>query len=122
MLDTLGVTAQQRLVLRCIGAFPAISPSQLAELLHVDPGTLSAALRRLERRGLVTRARDAADGRRARLSLTAAGRRLDVPSDGTVEAAVEQLLATQSSRSVRAGIALLEEFTLLLEAGAPLPE
>jgi MarR family transcriptional regulator, organic hydroperoxide resistance regulator len=43
----LGITAQQRLIIRCIGKYPGVGAGQLAALLHVDPGTVSAALNRL---------------------------------------------------------------------------
>lgn len=34
----LGVTAQQRLVLRCVGKYPGMMPTQVAALLHLDRG------------------------------------------------------------------------------------
>ena len=53
MEKAIGVTAPQRLVLRFLGRFPGVTAGQLARALHVDPGTLSASVRRLEARGLV---------------------------------------------------------------------
>ncbi len=47
---------------------------ELGDELSLDSGTLSPLLRRLERRGLVTRRRDADDERVVRVSLTGAGR------------------------------------------------
>jgi DNA-binding MarR family transcriptional regulator len=88
-----GVTAQQRLMLRCIGKYPGMTLGQLASLLHVDPGTASAAVKRLEDKDLVERRRDPRDRRRLRLGLTAYGRKLDTPSVYTVEHAVEEWLA-----------------------------
>src|SRR5258708_13404742 len=41
----LGITGPQRLVIRMIGCFPGVSPGGLADLLHVHPPTLPAALR-----------------------------------------------------------------------------
>jgi DNA-binding MarR family transcriptional regulator len=87
-----GVTAQQRLMLRCIGKYPGMTLSQLASLLHVDPGTASVAVKRLEDRQLVERRRDPRDRRRLRLGLTSNGRKLDTPSVYTVEHAVEEWL------------------------------
>ncbi|MCC7535127.1 MAG: MarR family transcriptional regulator [Deltaproteobacteria bacterium] len=94
MLRELGLTAQQRFVLRLVGRFPGITPSRLAAMLQVDPGTLSAALRRLERRKLVARRRDERDHRRVHLGLTREGRALDVPVERTVERGIERVLAT----------------------------
>ena len=48
----------------------------LGERLHLDSGTLTPLLKRLEARGLVTRTRDSADERRVLVSLTDAGRAL----------------------------------------------
>lgn len=47
----------------------------LAQALETDPAQVSRAVGRLERAGLVTRARDARDGRAQRLSPTPKGRR-----------------------------------------------
>src|SRR5512147_2990729 len=70
MTKVLGVTAQQRLVIRCIGKFPHITAGQLARLLHLDPGTVSATLRRLEAQGVLVRRRDRRDRRCVMLRLT----------------------------------------------------
>lgn len=92
MAIRLGVTFQQRTVLRLVGRFPGITPSKLAQTLHVDRGTLSTMLARLEARGLIERTQDPRDGRRVQVGLTARGRKLDVPETGTVESATEILL------------------------------
>lgn len=92
MESALGVTAQQRMILRIVGRFPEITAGRLAKMLHVDAGTVSTALRRMEARGLVLRRQDPKDRRRVSLRLAAAGRRLDVATQGTVESAVEALL------------------------------
>ncbi|MBI4951498.1 MAG: MarR family transcriptional regulator [Myxococcales bacterium] len=114
----LGITAQQRLVIRCVGTYPGIRPGQLAAILHVDPGTVSAALRRLERHGLVERRRDHLDSRRVGLGLTRRGRALDAPTAGTVEAAVEQLLRASPRAEAAAAVAVIERFTALLDESA----
>jgi DNA-binding MarR family transcriptional regulator len=93
MQARLGVTAQQRILVRVIGRFPGITPSALARIVHLDPGTISTALRRLERAQLVERRRGEADGRRVFIALTSRGRALDVPDPETVEAALTRALA-----------------------------
>jgi DNA-binding MarR family transcriptional regulator len=60
--------------------------------LYVDAGTVSAAAARLEKKGLLSRRRDAHDRRRVVLALTRRGHSLDRPTSGTVEAAVQRLL------------------------------
>jgi DNA-binding MarR family transcriptional regulator len=92
MQATLGVTAQQRLVIRILGLRPEMSAGALAEMLHVHPSTLTGVLQRLQRRGLVRRHADPADGRRVILSLTAKGHQLERTLAGTVEAAVGRTL------------------------------
>ena len=89
----LGVTAQQRLFVRCIGKYPGLTASQLAAVLHLDRGTVSVSLRRLSKKGLVTGRRDQGDHRRVELALTARGQALDRPHAGSVEHAVKRLLA-----------------------------
>ena len=89
---TLGITAQQRLFLRCIGKYPGMTATQLASVLHLDRGTVSVSLSRLIKKGLVAGRRQAGDQRRVALSLTAKGRVLDRPTAGTVEHSVARLL------------------------------
>jgi DNA-binding MarR family transcriptional regulator len=114
MEKALGVTAPQRLVLRFLGRFPGVTAGQLARVLHIDPGTLSASVRRLEARGLVERRRDSIDTRRVTLGLTRQGRALDVPRPGTVEAAADALLADASPRDLAATVRVLDRFAELL--------
>lgn len=94
----LGVTGPQRLVLRVIGLAPGISAGGLATVLHLHPSTLTGVLKRLETQGLVSRVPHAVDGRRAVLRLTAQGQRLNVATEGTVEAAARATLRQISSR------------------------
>ncbi len=96
----LGVTAQQRMVIRLAGRFPGITAGQLARELHVDPGTISALLSRLEEKGLVVRRRDPRDVRRVLVGLTTQGHQLDCPTDGTVEHGVASLLAGLSPDAI----------------------
>ncbi len=96
MEATLGLTGPQRLVLRLVGRFPGIAAGHLAQILHVHPSTLTGVLKRLERRGLLERRADPLDGRKALFGLTEAGRALDVPATGTVEAAVQRVLSRLS--------------------------
>jgi len=87
-----GVTGPQRLVLRVVGLFPGVSPGDLARLLHVHPSTLTGVLQRLVERGLLVRTAEKEDRRRALLSLTPAGSRLNRLRKGTVESAVTAAL------------------------------
>jgi DNA-binding MarR family transcriptional regulator len=119
MLRDFGITAQQRFMLRCIGKYPGLTTGRLAALLHVDPGTVSAALNRLEARGLLERGRHPRDQRRSSLGLTTRGRALDQPASGTVENAVERLLAATPAEELVVVASVLERLTALLEAERP---
>lgn len=114
MARTLGITGQQRMTLRVIGRFPGITAGDLSDRLCVDAATVSTALARLEKKKLVSRLRDAADGRLVRVVLTAAGRKLDVPSTGTIEAAVAQVIESSAPGDVEAVHRIFEALTTRL--------
>jgi DNA-binding MarR family transcriptional regulator len=92
METTIGVTGQQRMIIRILGRYPGITPGAVARTLWIDAGTLSAALKRLEHKGLVRRVPDTVDRRRVMLHLTDAGRAFDVPAAQSVEAAIDATL------------------------------
>jgi DNA-binding MarR family transcriptional regulator len=100
MRSSVGVTGPQRLVVRLIGHFGDASPGDLADVLHVHPSSLTGVLRRLERAGLIRRRRDPGDGRRAILTLTRRGQRLNDRRSGTVESSVRRALARFSAAKI----------------------
>jgi DNA-binding MarR family transcriptional regulator len=114
MEKRVGVTAPQRLIVRCLGKYPGITAGQLATLLHVDPGTISASLNRLEGKGVLQRRRDPKDKRRAALGLTAKGRELNRTAHGTVEGAVKRLIEARSRGDLDRVTEVLEQLTTLL--------
>jgi MarR family transcriptional regulator, organic hydroperoxide resistance regulator len=102
MVGSMGLTAPQRLALRFIGLHPGVTPGQLAELLHLHPGTVTGIVSRLETLALATRERSADDTRRVHLRLSPAGQRLNRRRRGTVEAAVRRVAATVSAEQLSA--------------------
>lgn len=119
MESLLGVTARQRIVIRVLGRYPGITAGQLSTLLRIDPGTLSAAVARLEARGWVERGRDIRDQRRVTMMLTPAGKKLDVPSPYTIESAVQLALSkTGESDRERVSQFLLRLIAALDEIGS----
>ncbi len=76
LLEPLGLTYPQYLVMLVLWETDAQTVSQLGERLTLDSGTLTPLLKRLEAQGLVQRLRDAADERRVLLRLTPTGRSL----------------------------------------------
>jgi DNA-binding MarR family transcriptional regulator len=115
MEGRLGVTAQQRFIIRCVGKYPGIAPGQLARILHLDPGTVSATLRRLEGKVLIERRPDERDRRRVTVGLTPEGRRLDRTSSGTVEHAVLGLLQRHGAGDIERVWGVLASFAHLLD-------
>ena len=91
VLEPLGLTYPQYLVMLVLWEQDGITVSQLGERLGLDSGTLTPLLKRLESADLVQRLRDAADERRVLLRLTPAGRALKAPA-----AAVPKALAQAS--------------------------
>lgn len=73
LLEPLGVTYPQYLVLLVLWEDGPSTVSHLGDRLHLDSGTLSPLLRRLESVGHITRARTADDERVVEVSLTALG-------------------------------------------------
>jgi DNA-binding MarR family transcriptional regulator len=121
MEAALGVTGPQRLVIRMIGRFPSIHARQLADILHLHPSTLTAVLKRLERRHLVRRWRDERDRRRWLLGLTRKGQALNRELPGTVEAAVQRVLRTTSRDKLEATRAVLSTLARELDGGDRAP-
>jgi DNA-binding MarR family transcriptional regulator len=118
MARTLGVTGPQRLVIRVVGLSPGLSAGALAKALHLHPSTVTGILQRLEAQRLVSRDRHAHDGRRAVLSLTPAGQRLNVDLEATIEATARIVLARVTPADQRAARDLLERMAEELDAEA----
>ena len=70
----LGLTTDQFVILTALAEADGVTQKELARRTASDANTMSEMLGRLERRGLVTRRRDASDGRARRVSLTESGR------------------------------------------------
>jgi DNA-binding MarR family transcriptional regulator len=76
LLDALGLTYPQYLVMLALWESDGPAVSELGRRLFLDSGTLTPLLKRMEAAGLVSRLRSAEDERRVHVHLTAAGRRL----------------------------------------------
>lgn len=104
MLDSLGITYPQYLVLLLLWERDGASVRELSEELVLDSGTLSPLLKRMEAAGLVDRRRSASDERRVEVFLTHDGaalrtRAAEVPAQLTRAAGLsatelDQLRAT----------------------------
>jgi DNA-binding MarR family transcriptional regulator len=76
VLAKLGLTYSQYLVMLVLWEHSPQTVGSLGERLHLDSGTLTPLLKRMEMAALVTRERDPDDERRVRIALTAQGRSL----------------------------------------------
>ncbi len=72
-LDQIGLTYPQYLVLLVLWEQDGQMMKHIGERLHLDSGTLTPLLKRLEAAGIVRRQRDPEDERQVRISLTSKG-------------------------------------------------
>jgi DNA-binding MarR family transcriptional regulator len=114
MARTQGVTGQQRLVLRVVGKQPGVSASDVAQVLHLHPSTMTGIVQRLMVGGFVERAKSKDDARKVALQLTEKGKKTNDAKGPTIEVPVKRALARFSDAqldTVRAVLtALAEEF------------
>ncbi len=75
-LQRIGLTYPQYLTMLVLWEQDSVPVKGIGARLGLDSGTLTPLLKRLEKMGLVTRERDAADERSVRIGLTAEGRAL----------------------------------------------
>ncbi|MDO8775095.1 MAG: MarR family transcriptional regulator [Burkholderiaceae bacterium] len=77
LLDELGLTYPQYLVMLVLWERDGLMVSELGERLFLDSGTLTPLLKRLEVAGLISRVRDLQDERRVHITLTPSGHELE---------------------------------------------
>jgi DNA-binding MarR family transcriptional regulator len=104
------------MIIRCIGKYPGMTAGQLATHFHLDPGTVSAAIDRLEEKSLVERRRTERDRRRVMLGLTAEGRAVDAAVVGPAERAFSDLLEKAESADVASTHRVLALLAELVES------
>jgi DNA-binding MarR family transcriptional regulator len=76
ILAELGLTYPQYLVMLVLWKQVPQTVGSLGDLLHLDSGTLTPLLKRMETAGFISRTRDADDERRVLIDVTAKGRAL----------------------------------------------
>ncbi len=114
ILDELGLTYPQYLVMMVLWEHAPCTVGEVGRQLHLDSGTLTPLLKRLEAAGLVARKRDAADERRVLITPTAQGVAL---RDQALR--VPRTLAAKLDVPVEELEALRAAVTGLIEAMAP---
>lgn len=73
LLEPLGLTYSQYLVMLVLWERSPVAIGEIRACLHLDIGTLSPLLKRMEQGGFIVRARDTEDERRVLVTLTAQG-------------------------------------------------
>ena len=102
-----GLTNGQYSLMMALNAPDAMKLGQLADFLAMDRTTLTAALKSLERRGLVVVGADDRDRRARRMSLTQAGREIleaAIPIWCAEHAALDAELSKPVARDLRAAL------------------
>ena len=93
-----------------------LTAAKLAKSLGLDPGYLSRILRSFGKRGLLKRARSAADGRESLLALTKAGRAAFAPLNARSEAEIGAMLERLAPGDQRRLVGAMETVESLLGA------
>jgi DNA-binding MarR family transcriptional regulator len=76
LLDRLSLTYPQYLVMLVLWERDGVAVKEIGERLHLDSGTLTPLLKRLEQAGLLKRTRSTEDERQVLIGLTAQGQSL----------------------------------------------
>ena len=89
LLDEIGLTYSQYTVMLVLWEHDTTTLRDLGAALHLDSGTLSPMLKRLERAGFVTRMRGTDDERMLHVTITEEGRRIQ-PHASEAQRCVEE--------------------------------
>ncbi len=111
ILEPLGLTHPQYLVMLALWGKAPIRFGEIADLLRIDPATLSPLVRRLEQAGLVERQPVAGDERTFELVPTRSGRELRERALGVPPAIIARL-----GMSIDRLVALRNELTAVIAA------
>lgn len=117
MLDEMGITYPQYLVLNVLGETDGATIGAIAQRLYLESSTITPPVKRLEQAGLVSRQRSQLDERQVQVRLTDAGRSLLAQSDclgqtliarsgmtlGELDALNEQVRSLRAALSERLG-------------------
>jgi len=100
ILDPLGITYPQYLVLVCLWRQDGLSLDQIGEQLHLDSGTLTPLIKRLESKGMLTRKRNPLDERCLIIELTEESKAMQRHVPSILENVITSLNMTEQELSV----------------------
>ena len=113
LLDRLGLTYPQYLVLHALWEADGLTIGAIAERLSLEPSTITPLVKRLEQAGFVDRQRNPDDERQVHVRLTARGRDMRVES-----ACLGEMLFRKAGMTVDELIALNRQVQRLRDAVA----
>jgi DNA-binding MarR family transcriptional regulator len=111
MLDSLGLTYPQYLVMLVLWEADGPSVSSLGERLNLDSGTLTPLLKRMETTGWLLRQRSSTDERRVHVWLSPTGKQLQAQA-----AFIPACVGAQSDLSLTEMVALKQKIQTLRDA------
>lgn len=114
-MRALGIHPGQNFLLEALRGETSLTTGELAHRMHVEVPTAVRMIQRMEAVGLLTRARDPADRRRVRVSLTDKGRVAAEAVPGLLDEVAEQALRGMSAAERRQLIGLLERVRVNLD-------
>jgi DNA-binding MarR family transcriptional regulator len=113
LLDDLGLTYPQYLVMVSLWATDDQTVGDLGETLFLESSTLTPLLKRLEASGYLTRSRDSRDERQVRVRLTRAGRTLQAKAQDIPRCILEATgLSLADARKLQTVISALRQSLL----------
>lgn len=112
-----GLTAPQLGALRAIGQLEPVPAGEVARALHLGQPTVTGILNRLERQGLIGRARGQRDRRHVEVRLTPEGRRVLDSAPSLLEAAFQRRLSELKQWQQTQILATLQQLADMMDAG-----
>jgi DNA-binding MarR family transcriptional regulator len=109
LLKPLGLTYPQYLVMLVLWEAEPMSVKELGNRLHLDSGTLSPLLKKLQDKKIVEKVRSKEDERSVVISLTVAGRKLKEKAF-SVQSSIRQEICLNDQRLTEL-TSMLDEFT-----------
>lgn len=108
LLEPLGLTYSQYLVMLILWEREPVTVGDIGACLHLDNGTLTPLLKRMERGGFITRSRDPADERRVLIAPTTLGKELRAQALKIPEELAQHIaLAPEDTENLRTSVVSL---------------
>ncbi|WP_297091269.1 MarR family transcriptional regulator [uncultured Draconibacterium sp.] len=117
LLDDLGITYPQYLVLMVLWEHDSMLVNQIAQKLILNTNTITPLLKRMEKQGLIVRSRSAEDERKVSISLTQKGKNMRLDAATVPEKLLAQI--NTDKFGIDDLIELREKLNLLINSALP---